>query len=57
MTVSVGYGGTDVLPSTFTLEIRNATVGGTLIETFDAGFGIEGHYLFDGVASTWRKVR
>ena len=54
MTVSVGYAGVDVLPI-FSLEIRNATVGGTLIETFTDGLGIEGHYKFNGTA--WVKVR
>ena len=55
ITVSVGYAGTDILPGTNQLEIRNATAGGTLIETFTDGLGIEGHYKFNGTA--WVKVR
>lgn len=62
MTVSVGYQGTDILPGTNQLEIRNGTVSGTLIETFTDGLGIEGHYKYDdgvlsGRPAAWYKVR
>lgn len=55
MSVSVGYQGTDVLPGATNLEIRNGTAGGTLIETFTDGSGIEGRYKFNGTA--WVKVQ